>query len=239
MVGASASSGPILTLGAGMVAMAFWKGRQYIRPVILGMVGVAVVLQLVMAKPIWFLIGRVNIVGGSTGWHRSRLIDSAVKYFGEWWFAGTDYTSHWMEASHMGWSQNHMDITNYYIKCGVIGGLPVLLVFLWLLRRCYKEVGSAATWASKRKPSQALLYWSMGACLFAHNVSMIGVSYYDQSLLVFYAIVGMIASLGDIVRKQRQMENMERSSRNSPDLAERRRGQEAVSAFPVGIGRSA
>ena len=39
----------------------------------------------------------------------------------------------------------------------------------------------------------------MGAWLFAYTISMIGVNPYDQSLVLFFAIVGVIGSLGEVV----------------------------------------
>jgi len=43
------------------------------------------VLALVMKAPPYFLLARINIVEGSTGWHRAELIRSALAHVSEWW----------------------------------------------------------------------------------------------------------------------------------------------------------
>lgn len=200
---ACASSGPIVAFAAGIFGMLTWKFRSYLGEVRLAIVIMLVALHFIMKQPVWFLIARVNIVGGSTGWHRARLIDAAVQNFDEWWFAGTDYTRHWMPgASNMGWSSDHIDITNYFITCAVMGGFPLLIAFILLLRNCFAEIKFALDNTSGKQKSKDFLYWCMGVWLFANIISMISVSFYDQSIILFYAFIGIIASLGQFVHKR-------------------------------------
>ena len=67
-------------------------------------------------------------------YHRAALIESAIKHLDEWWLAGTDYTRHWMPSG-IPANENHTDLTNHYIAMGVMGGLLLLLLFIWLLLR--------------------------------------------------------------------------------------------------------
>ena len=46
--------------------------------------GTLLLLHLAMNNPVWHLLARVNVVGGSTGWHRYHLIDKAIEHL-EWW----------------------------------------------------------------------------------------------------------------------------------------------------------
>ena len=41
-----------------------------------------------MKAPVWALIQRIDIVGGSSGWHRYELIDQCIKHFSDWWLMG-------------------------------------------------------------------------------------------------------------------------------------------------------
>ena len=121
MVFCSSSSGPIVSALAGIGGLFLWHYRQRMRLVRWVAVIGYIALDLVMKAPAYFIMARVPIVPGSTGWHRARLIQSAFEHLSEWWLAGTDYTRHWMPTG-VSWSPDHTDITNHYIKMGVIGG---------------------------------------------------------------------------------------------------------------------
>jgi hypothetical protein len=129
-----ASSGPIMSLLAAGFALIMWRYKHLTRAARYAAVAGYIALDIVMKAPAYFLIARANIVGGSTGFHRAELIHQAINHIGEWWLGGTDYTRHWMPTG-VSWSPNHTDITNYYIKMGVVGGLPLmilLMVLFWI-----------------------------------------------------------------------------------------------------------
>ncbi len=186
MVFASRSSGPIGSWLAGIVALLFWPWRFRMRRIrwlaVLAYVG----LDIVMKAPAYYLIARVDLAGGSTGWHRARLIESAIDHLSEWWWAGTDYTRHWMPTG-VSWSPDHTDITNLYVKMGVIGGLPLTILLILVFAYSFRNVGAGVSSLSSREvrastPDRALA-WCVGASLFAQAVTGLGVSYFDQSFL--------------------------------------------------------
>src|SRR5690606_31143993 len=72
---ACGSSTPIAAVGVVMLGWAFFVIRDSMSSVRWAVVGLAVVLQILMQKPIYHLISRIDLVGGSTGWHRYFLID--------------------------------------------------------------------------------------------------------------------------------------------------------------------
>src|SRR5687768_8466206 len=76
---ACASSTPVMAVVFGVIGWLMYLARQYMRPMRWALLGVLVLLHLVMNAPVWHLIARVNVVGGSTGWHRYILIDKAIK----------------------------------------------------------------------------------------------------------------------------------------------------------------
>ena len=113
------SSGPIMTFAVAAFATVLWKWRHHMRRIVRGGLIMLVALHILMKAPVWYLIAKIDFTGGSTSWHRARLIDSAVTYLSEWWLAGTDYTRHWMPTG-VTWNADHTDITNHFLKMGVI-----------------------------------------------------------------------------------------------------------------------
>ena len=93
---ASGSSGPVMTALTILGALALWKVRARLSAICWMTALLIVALQFVMNDPVWYLMARIDITGGSTGWHRARLISAAMEHFNEWWLTGTDYTRHWM-----------------------------------------------------------------------------------------------------------------------------------------------
>ena len=145
------------------------------------------VLDFVMQAPAYYLIGRIDLTGSSTGWHRARLIESAFRHLNEWWLGGTDHTRHWM-ATGVVWSADHTDITNHYLHMGVIGGLPLMILFILVIAQAFRLIGKELRANSAAPGSSQFFLWTVGATLFTHAVTFISVSYFDQSL-VFTVLV--------------------------------------------------
>lgn len=194
MIFSSASSGPILSVSAAISALAMWKWRYMMRTFRWLAILVYVGLDVVMQAPPYYLIGRIDLTGGSTGWHRARLIESALSHLDEWWLVGTDYTRHWMPTG-VSWSSDHTDITNYYIKMGVMGGLPLMLLLIGLFITGFSYVGKARKGRVDFTKQTEFLVWSLGASLFAHAATCISVSYFDQSFLFLYLTLATISSV--------------------------------------------
>ena len=198
MIFASSSSGPIMSAMAALGALWMWRYRQRMRIVrwlaVFGYIG----LELVMNAPVYYLIARIDLAGGSTGYHRSRLIQSAFEHLSEWWLAGTDYTRDWM-ATGVTWSADNTDITNHYLQMGVIGGLPLMVLFIATLAKGFSFVGQLMQHAALESESRFMV-WALGASLFAHAVTFISVSYFDQSFLFIYLTLALISSTWSVVR---------------------------------------
>ncbi len=191
MTFAAASSGAVVTLLASIVAVLMWSFRQYVVLIRRAAIPVLFGLHLVMEAPVWHLISRVDLVGGSTGYHRYRLIDSAIRNFSEWAVIGVRGTAHW------GWMMH--DVTNQFIKVAVDGGLIALVVFVLLLGSAFRITGRARQLAFSHSMF-ARLHWAWGAVLFAHIVSFLGVSYFGQMNYFWYFTLAAIASLDQIAR---------------------------------------
>ena len=194
MVFTSASSGPLLSAMGTVLALVLWPWRTHMRVFRRLIVGAYLVLDLVMKAPPYYLLARIDLAGGSTGWHRAALIESAIGHLSEWWLAGTDYTRHWMPTG-VSWSPNHTDITNYYLQLGVDGGLPLMLLFIAMLVVGFRTVGDVVAGDSQREGSRGFFAWALGASLFGHTATGISVSYFDQSFAFVYLTLAAIATV--------------------------------------------
>lgn len=193
MIATCSSSGPILSALAGLGALIIWQYRHRMKlfrwMAIIGYIG----LSVVMKAPTYYIIARIGPIGASTGWHRARLIESAIEHLDEWWLGGTDYTRHWMPTG-VSWSTQHTDITNYYLKMGVLGGLPLMFLLILLFCTGFAYVGKIIQLGEDMHLNSKFLIWTLGASLFAQAATCISVSYFDQSFLFLYLTLASISS---------------------------------------------
>ena len=197
MLLASHSSGPVLMAGFTVLALAMWPLRSRMRAVRLLLVAACFVLDGVMNDPFYFVLARVDIAGGSRGWHRAQLIRSAIEHLDEWWLVGTDHTRHWM-ASGIYANQQHTDITNHLLAMGVMGGLGLMALFVLVLASAFRDVGrvvGAAQQPGGASPRTDVLAWLLGATLFGHLLNFMSVSVFDQSVFFIYLVLAGITAL--------------------------------------------
>jgi hypothetical protein len=199
MIVACSSSGPVLSLLFGIMAMCLWKFRPW-----MGLIRWSIpigygILTLVMKQPAYYIIAKLSI-GGSTGWHRSKLIDAAVIRFNEWWLFGTDYTRAWMPTGLPGKTQ-HTDITNYYLGFGVKGGFLAVILFIAIIWVAFKWVGDILNARPDLEDRDRFMIWCMGASLFSHVATSVSVAYYDQSYVFFWFSIASIASLAAMIHE--------------------------------------
>lgn len=191
---ASASSGPIMTAAFALSAMALWKFRNQMQMIRWAGILAIVALALMMNAPVYYLFSYIDLTGSSTGWHRARLIESTIEHFHEWWFAGTDYTRHWMPTG-IGANENHTDITNVYIMMGVIGGLPLMLLFIGTLVSAFRALGATLRRLNVSHSEDQFLVWTIGAILFGNAMTFLSVNYFDQMIMLYYLALAGAASL--------------------------------------------
>lgn len=192
------SGGPLLSYCAGIVALIMWpfhKSMRTVRYIILfGLIALAAVIK----APIWFLIGRLSAIVGGTGYHRSAIIDAAVRHFDEWWLIGTKETGHWMPYFFAGaaYGFDRADMTNQYIAQGVNGGLATMILFIGIIVLCFREIGLSLRVNEDEPFSRQIMIWALGASLLVHVVSFFSVTYFDQTIVFWYLLLAMISSLG-------------------------------------------
>ena len=186
MTVASACSTPVVTCGAAIVAICLWPFRKQMRAFRWGIVIALVALHLVMNAPVWFLIDRIELVGGSSGYHRAMLVDQFIRNFGDWWLLGTNANQNW--GDHM-W-----DTSNAYVEEGQTGGLLALVFFIAMISRCFGRIGTARKSVEGADPRKEWFLWFLGSALLAHIVAFFGISYFDQTRVAWFATLAMVSA---------------------------------------------
>ena len=179
---ASASSTPLMTVAAGILGLLFWRFREHMRVFRWALVLTIAGVQLVMKAPVWMLIARTGGAIGGSGYHRAMLIDTFVGHFGEWWLVGT--------RSNADWGFDMWDVDNAYVAAGIGGGLLTFFAFIALFAFAFRQIGKARKLTSG---AEERFVWAMGASLFAITVGYFGIVLFDQSLIIWYAMIAMIA----------------------------------------------
>lgn len=194
IVFASTSSGPIMMAVFTCVGLLIWKVRNRLGLIRWGTVAAIIGLQIVMKDPVYFLMARIDITGGSTGWHRAQLIRSSIAHLDEWWAVGTDYTRHWMPTG-IHANATDTDITNHFLAMGVMGGLPLLILFVLMLWAAFRAVGRALRENEGQSPERGFLIWTLGAMLFGQVINFSSISLFDQSVSFFYLVLATIGAI--------------------------------------------
>jgi len=180
----SNSSTPVLAYAGGVLALCLWPIRNWMRVVRWGVVITIVSLHMVMKAPVWHLISRIDISGGSSGYHRFMLIDQCIRHFGDWWLIGVKSTYEW------GWDM--WDTANQYVGTCDTSGLLAFILFLATIVYSFKYLGKARKRVGNKK--QQIFLWALGAALFANVVAFGGISYWDQTQVVWYALLAAISA---------------------------------------------
>jgi hypothetical protein len=203
----SNSGGPLGAAAVGMLGWLFWVARRELMAVRLTLLGIVVVLAFAMQAPIWYLPARVSSLTGGGGWHRSYLMDVAFSEFDKWWFAGMD------SAETVGWfpylveATGAADITNAYLDLGLKAGVLAMVLFLLLLVRTFRRIGQALelgrrTTATRR---ETYLLWGSGCALLVHIVNWFGITYFDQTYLLWFMQLAAVSALSQGLQQKRRV----------------------------------
>jgi hypothetical protein len=191
----ASSSGALMAVLAAAGGLGFWSWRRHLRLVRWGAVLMIFALALVMKAPVWYLFAKLSNVAGGTGWHRAWLLDQTFAHFDEWWLFGTTYTAHWGPSGLViAADPNMMDITNHYVMECVKGGLLKVGLFLVIVTRCFGTIGRRLKVEPAGSPTQYMV-WALGVSLFTHCLSFMSITYFDQSILVWFWLLAVISGL--------------------------------------------
>ena len=182
---ASSVSTPILAFAAAIGAICAWPIRKYMSYVRYGFVLALIGLAMVMKAPVWYLIARIDLVGGSTSYQRAELIDLFIRHASDWWLIGTNQNANW------GWDM--WDTTNEYVTEGLRGGIVAFVCLLVLIWLSFRNLSKARKAASADRNEQ-WFFWMLWSALFVYCVAFIGVHFFDQTRFAWYALLAVISA---------------------------------------------
>jgi hypothetical protein len=180
----SSSSTPVMAYGGMILAICLWPMRRDMRLLRWGFSLTLVILQMAMKAPVWFLMARVDVIGGSASFDRAYLIDTCVRHFRDWWLCGTHDSGNW------GWSM--WDLSNQFVSIAETGGLLGLIFFIAIIYRCFGRLGSARK-AVDGVHKKEWRTWLLGCALFSHVMAYFGVSYFDQTQVTWFVLLAIIS----------------------------------------------
>jgi len=171
-----------------VLGLLMWKFRQHMNALRWSVLAGVLALAAAMRDPVYFVIAKIDLAGGSTGWHRAQLIRSSIAHLDEWWLTGTDRTRHWMSSGIVGNTQD-ADITNHYLQMGVWGGLPLMVIFCIALVMAFRMIGRAVRQTMDAPSGHRPQCWFIGAALFGYVMSFLSISLFDQSNFAFMLLL--------------------------------------------------
>jgi hypothetical protein len=182
-----ASSTPLFGYLACFIGLAFWPLRNRMRLFRWGVALALVAVHLVMKAPVWFLIARVDLIAGNSGYHRAELIDQCIRHFSDWWLIGTTASGTW--------GFDMWDLSNQFVAEAETGGILTFICFVLIISRSFSRIGNARKIAENQKDTkQEWFMWFLGISLFAHVVSYFGISYYDNVKIYWCAYLAIVAA---------------------------------------------
>jgi hypothetical protein len=179
----SASSTPIMTVTASFLFWVLYKYRYQGKTFFITFCLLVIFLHIVMNAPVWHLMARANVFGGSTGWHRYFLFDQFMNHIPEWFLLGVQSTDHWRVT----------DITNQFVLEAIRGGALTLTIFIALLYSAVKICNESSLMLADQP--EHWIAWGICISFLSHIVSFWGASYFGQILLLFYMTLAMAGFL--------------------------------------------
>lgn len=190
----ASSSTALMGLFGGLLGLFFWPVRRWMRAIRWGIVTTLILLHIVMKAPVWDLISRVDLTGGSSSYHRFQLLNQCILHFWDWALIGSKTYGFW------GWDM--WDLCNQYVAYADPSGLIPLICFLTMIVLGFRYVGKARR--STRDRKEQFFLWALGSALFANVVAFFGISYFDQTIVAWYALLAMILAATISVRRGRR-----------------------------------
>lgn len=184
MVWASHASTSWMAYGGSLVGLGFWPLRKHMRLLRWGLVVILVGLHLSMNGPVWSLISKIDLTGGSSSYHRYYLVDNCIRHFSDWWLLGyKDYGS---------WGFDMWDLCNQFVVNALTGGLVTLVLYITIFKRSFRVIGIARKRAEGDR-RQEWIFWCLGSALFANIVASFGINYMVHLMMGFFPLLVFVS----------------------------------------------
>jgi hypothetical protein len=184
MVFASHASTSWMAYGASLLGLGFWFLRKKMRWVRWGLLAILVALHLVMHGPVWSLIAKIDVTGGSSSYHRYYLIDNCIRHFSDWWLLGC--------RNYGDWGFDMWDLCNQFVVNALTGGLISLILYLMIFKRSFRAIGIARKRVEGDR-RQEWFVWCLGSALFANVVAHFGINYMVHLLTYFFILLACVS----------------------------------------------
>jgi hypothetical protein len=181
----SASSTPLMAFLVALVFWFAWPFRDKMHILRWGIVLMLVALHIVMKAPVWMLIARVDLIAGNSGYHRAMLIDQCIRHFSDWWLIGTNAAGTW------GWDL--WDTSNQFVQEAEGGGLLAFILFVLIISVNFRRIVKARR-IVQDDPQQERFMWALTVTFLTNCVCFFGISYYDHTKLMWFAVLSIIAA---------------------------------------------
>jgi hypothetical protein len=174
-----------MAYGACIGGLCFWPLRKQMRLIRFGLVATLVGLHLVMHGPVWSLIEKIDLTGGSSSYHRYMLVDNCIRHFGDWWLIGYKYYGDW--------GFDMWDLCNQFVVAALTGGLVTLVAFIAIFTRSFRAIGLARKHVEGDR-AQEWLFWSLGSVLFGLVIASFGINYMVHLTMWFFILLACIST---------------------------------------------
>lgn len=213
---ASHASTSWMAYGASLAGIAFWPLRKNMRLVRWGLVAILVALHLVMHGPVWSLIAKIDLTGGSSSYHRYYLVDNCIRHFSDWWLLGC--------KNYGDWGFDMWDLCNQFVVNALTGGLLTLVLYLTIFKRSFRAIGIARKRVQGDR-RQEWFVWCLGSALFANVVAHFGINYMAHlSTYLFILLVCISVATFEVKQEAKrpttQLESAPLAVDFAPSLAE-------------------
>jgi hypothetical protein len=192
------SGGPVTSTAAAVLGWAAWPVRMRMRLINGTALGLLLLLIVGMNAPIWYLPFKISSIVGGGGYHRAVLMEQAWHHLDRWGLFGMDVTETVSWFPYTLDAVGGADFTNQFLVFGIDGGIPTLLLCAGLLIAVFRTIGRAGASLRLRSDdagrNDELLVWGIGVTVFVHLVSWMGVSYFDQSWVIWLAHVAVVSA---------------------------------------------
>jgi hypothetical protein len=145
-----------------------------------------------MHGPVWSLIEKIDLTGGSSSYHRYMLVDNCIRHFGDWWLIGYRYYGDW--------GFDMWDLCNQFVVAALTGGLVTLAVFIAIYSLSFGAIGKARKRVAGDRTEEWFL-WCLGSVLFANVVASFGINYMFHLMVL---LLGLLVCISVATSEARQ-----------------------------------
>ena len=184
MVVTSHASTSWMAFGGAMIGLCFWPLRKQMRLLRWGLVATLAGLHLVMNGPVWSLIEKIDLTGGSSSYHRYMLVDNCIRHFTDWCLIGYRYYG--------SWGFDMWDLCNQFVVAALTGGLGALILYIAIFSKGFGMIGTGRKRIAGDRRQEWFL-WCLGSSLLAHVVASFGINYMFALMLYFYCLLAAVS----------------------------------------------